>query len=184
VSAPLVGRLDPARLQAWLAAAVAGLLVLLYLCVQLTYGAAHLPPPRYQVLAPGAVAHGTWGDFRLLSLTRTDRWGRELDGEAGTAAPGSEWVVAELEVTPRRHDQYMLCTLVLASTDGRSWEFYVGAPPHAGESCVPEGADAKLGATYRIVVGYQVPVTEVDHLAGLGLDPYSWHRYPLLRPPA
>jgi hypothetical protein len=178
--------LDRARLRAWLAAAVAALLVLLYLSVQFTYGAIHLPPPRLRPLAPGAVAHGTWADFRLLSLTRTERWGQEIGGGGGEPAPGATWVVAHLEVTPREHPQYVVCTLLLVSTDGRSWESALGTPSHDGETCVPydEPESVRLGTRYPIVVGYQVPLAEADHLAGLALDPYGWRRYQLLRPPA
>lgn len=176
--------LDHGRRRAWWALAVAALLVLLYLCVQLVYGATHLPPPRFRALAPGAVAHGSWADFRLLSLTRTERWGQEVDGEAAAPAAGSQWVVAQLEVVPRRRQEYMLCTLDLVSTDGRTWESYLGAPVHEGDRCVPDDEAPQIGATYRITVGYQVPASEADRLAGLALDPYSWRRYPLLRPPA
>ncbi|SEP80787.1 hypothetical protein [Microlunatus flavus] len=178
-------RLTPARLRAWLNALLAVLLVALYLVAQHTYTATHLPPPRFQVLAPGAVAHGTWADFRLLSLTRTDRWGTESDDEAGEPQPGAEWVVARLEVTPRHRQDIELCQLLLAVTDGRTWEpASFDTPTHEGLSCVPEEPPAQTGVTYPVVVAYEVPSVDVDDVAGLALDPFSWRRYQLLRPPA
>jgi hypothetical protein len=193
VSAPLLlpragrapgARLPEARVRAWLVALVAALLVLVYLVVELTYSSSHLDPPRYAPVAPGAVAHGKSADFRLLSLRRTERWGHEIGGDAGSPEPGAVWVVAQLEVTPRSHEDYLLCTLRLVSTDGRSWESAFGAPTHDGDSCAPDPEDAQLGTTYPFVLGFEVPVNEADHLAGLGLDLYSWHAEPLLRPAA
>ena len=178
----VVRRLDPARARAWLVAAIAALLVLIYLSVELTYATSHLPPPRFQPLAAGAVAHGTYADFRLLSLQRTERWGHEVGGGTASPEPDAVWVVAQLEVTPRRHQDYLLCTLTLVSTDGRSWASDDLGPVHDGESCAPDPDNVQIGETYPFVVGFQVPVGEADHLAGLGLDLNSWKPYPLLRP--
>ena len=179
---PVVRELDPARVRAWLCAAIATLLVLLYLSLELTYASSHLPPPRFRAVAPGAVAHGTYADFRLLSLQRTERWGHEVGGEPASPDPDAVWVVAHLEVTPRRHEDYLLCTFTLVSTDGRSWASDDLGPVHEGESCAPDPENVQLGTTYPFVVGFQVPANEVDHVAGLGLDLNSWKPYPLLRP--
>ena len=174
-------RLDPARARAWVVAAIVTLLVLIYLSVELTYSASHLPPPRFRPLASGAVGHGTHADFRLVSLRSTERWGRDVLGDAGAADPDAVWVVAELEVTPRRHQDYLLCTVTLVSTDGRSWATSDRAPVHQGELCAPDPENVQLGATYPFVAGFQVPVSELDHIAGVGLDLNSWRKYPLLR---
>ena len=180
----LATRLPSARVRAWLTAAIAALLVLVYLVGELTYSSSHLPPSRYAPVAPGALAHGKSADFRLLSLRQTGRWGQEIGGEAGSPAPGAVWVVAQLEVTPREHEDYLLCPLDLVATDGRSWDTASGAPTHEGESCAPDPEDVQLGTTYPFVLGYEVPADEADHLAGLALDLYSWHASPLLRPNA
>jgi hypothetical protein len=180
----VVRRLDPARLRAWLVAAIAALLVLLYLSVELTYASSHLPPPRFRPVAPGVVAHGTYADFRLLSLQRTEQWGTDVDNQPASPDPDAVWVVARLEVTPRRHEDYLLCTLTLVSTEGRIWASDDLPPIHDGESCAPDPENVQLGTTYPIVVGFQVPVSEADHLAGVGVDLNSWKTYPLLRPPA
>ncbi|HEY0237992.1 MAG TPA: hypothetical protein VGC37_05065 [Friedmanniella sp.] len=175
--------LPPARVRAWLAAAIAGLLVLGYLVGELTYSSSHLDPPRFAPVAPGAPAHGRSADFRLLSLSRTEHWGQDTESGVGSLAPGAVWVVARLEVTPRTHEDYLLCTLRLVSTDGRSWEpTSLGEPLHDGESCAPDPENVQIGTTYPFVLGFQVPADESDHLAGLGLDLYSWHAEPLLRP--
>ncbi|MGI3785446.1 MAG: hypothetical protein ACRYG2_32245 [Janthinobacterium lividum] len=181
---PPVRRTDPARPRAWLVAAIAVLLVLLYLSVSLTYASSHLPPARFHPTAPGAVAHGKYADFRLLSLRQTERWGQDADGAGGSPDPGAVWVVGRLEVTPRRHEDYQLCTLTVVSTDGRSWASDDLGPTHDGESCVPDPENVHIGTTYPFVVGFQVPIVEADHIAGLGLDLNSWRAYPLLRPPA
>lgn len=175
-------RLPPARVRSWLLAAIAALLVLVYLAVELTYASSHLPPARYAPVAPGAVAHGKSADFSLLSWRQTERWGEAGGGEPGSAEPGAVWVVAQLEVTPREHEDYLLCTLHLVSTDGRSWDAEGLGPTHEGESCAPDPKNVQLKTSYPFVLGFQVPADEADHLAGLALDLHSWRAYPLLRP--
>jgi hypothetical protein len=175
-------RLPEGRVRAWLTAAIAALLVLVYLVVELTYSSTHLDPPRYAPVEPGGIAHGRSADFRLLSLRQTEGWGRETAGEPGAAEPGAVWVVARLEVTPREHEDYLLCTMSLVATDGRSWEPEGVGPTHEGESCAPDPENVELGTTYPFVLGYQVPVEEADDLAGLAVNLYSWRSYPLLRP--
>jgi len=175
-------RLPEARVLAWLMAAIATLLVLVYLVVELTYSSTHLDPPRYAPVEPGGTAHGRSADFRLLSLRQTEAWGREIGGEPGAPEPGAVWVVARLEVTPREHEDYLLCTMSLVATDGRSWEPEGVGPTHEGESCAPDPKAVELGTTYPFVLGYQVPVEEADDLAGLAVNLYGWRSYPLLRP--
>jgi hypothetical protein len=178
-------RLDPGRLRAWLAAALAVLLVLVYLSVEWTYASTHLPPPRFHPVAPGAVGRGTYADFRLVSLRRTEHFGHDLDGDPGSPDPGSVWVVAQLEITPRRHQDYVLCTSSIVATDGRSWAPEDLGPTHEGESCAgDDDEDVRLGTTYPFVAAYEVPEDEADHIAGIGIETYSWHAQPLLRPPA
>ena len=176
--------LDPARARAWLSALCALLLVMLFVVVELTYSSTHLPPPRYRPVEPGAVAEGPYADFRLLSLRQTDRWGKGYDGDPGSPDPGAVWVVAQLEVTPRRQQDYLLCTMTLVATDGRAWQPASPAPTHEGESCAPEPEAAQIGTTYPFVLGFAVPVADADRLAGLALETYSWRPSPLLRPPA
>lgn len=175
--------LDEGRARAWLSAAGAFLLVLLFVVVELTYSSTHLPPPRYRLVDAGAVAEGPYGDFRLLSLRRTERWGTE-SGEPGSPEPGAVWVVAQLEVTPRTKQDYLLCTMTLVSTSGRAWEPVGIGPTHEGESCAPEPEAAVVGTTYPFVLGFEVPAADADDLAGLALETYSWRPSPLLRPPA
>lgn len=163
---------------------MAALLVLIYLSAELTYSSTHLDPPRYAPVEPGQVGHGRDADFRLLSVRRTERWGTEVRGEPGTPDPGAVFVVAQLEVTPRVHQDYLLCPLQLVSTDGRSWAPASGAPTHDGESCAPDLENVQLGTTYPFVLGFEVPADEADRLAGLAVEMFSWRSYPLLRPPA
>lgn len=179
---PRTTRLPPARVRAWLVAAIAALLVLIYLTAELTYSSTHLDPPRYAPVDPGEVGHGRSADFRLLSLRQTERWGQEVGGQPGTPDPGSVFVVAQLEVTPREHEDYLLCSLSLVATDGRSWDPVSLGPTHEGESCAPDPEDVRLGTTYPFVLGFQVPASEAGSLAGLAVDTYSWRSYPLVRP--
>ena len=179
---PPPARLPPGRVRAWLAAAVAALLVLLYLSFELTYASSHLDPPRYAPVDPGGVAHGKSADFRLLSVRQTEQWGREVGGQTGSPAPGAVWVVAQLEVTPREREDYLLCSLSLVSTSGRSWEPVSLGPTHEGESCAPDPEVVELGRTYPFVLGYEVPAGEANRVAGLAVPTYSWRAYPLLRP--
>jgi hypothetical protein len=176
-------RLPPARVRAWLGAAVAALLVLVYLSVELTYASSHLDPPRYAPVDPGGVAHGKSADFRLLSLRQTERWGQESTGRPGAPDPGAVFVVARLEVTPREHEDYLLCSLHLVSAAGRSWDPVSLGPTHEGSSCAPDPENVQLGTTYPFVLGFEVPAAEADRLAGLSLDLYNWRASPLLRPP-
>ena len=174
---------DEGRARAWLSAAGAFLLVLLFVVVELTYSSTHLPPARYRPVDAGAVAEGPYGDFRLLSLRRTERWGTE-GGSPGSPEPGAVWVVAQLEVTPREKQDYLLCTMTLVSTSGRVWEPVGIGPSHEGESCAPEPEAAVVGTTYPFGLGFEVPAGDADDLAGLALETYSWRAYPLLRRPA
>jgi hypothetical protein len=105
-----------------------------------------------------------------------------VDSRPAAPDPNAVWVVASLEVTPRRREDYLLCTLTLVSTDGRAWKPESLPPVHEGESCAPDPENVQIGATYPFVVGFQVPLDEADHLAGLGLELYSWRAEPLLRP--
>ena len=177
--------LDPGRLRAWLAAAVAVLLVLVYLSAEWTYSSSHLPPPRFDPVAPGAVGHGPYADFRLVSLRQTEQWGHDFDDKPVAPDPGAVWVVAQLEITPRKHQRYVLCTSRIVATDGRSWEPADLTPQHEGEDCAPDEEGAvRLGTTYPFVAAYQVPAEEANHIAGIGIETYSWRAQPLLRPPA
>jgi hypothetical protein len=175
--------LDPTRTRAWLTALGAVLLVLLYVVVELVYSSTHLPPARYEPVAPGESAVVRGAEFRVLSLRTTERWG--TDGtQPGSAEPGAVWVVAQLEVTPREKRDYLLCTMDLVSTEGRAWEAVGIGPSHEGESCAPEPDAAQIGTTYPFVLGFEVPASDVGKVAGLAVDTYSWRPYPLLRPPA
>lgn len=175
-------RLDPGRLRAWLAAAVAVLLVLVYLSVEWTYASAHLPPNRFDPVAPGGTGRSRDADFRLVSLRRTDQWGLDDDGNPASPEPGAVWVVAELQVTPRRDPQLLLCTSSLVATDGRSWKAEDLPPEQKGAPCPSDTDDVQVGRTYSFVEGFQVPENEADHLAGIGIETFSWRAEPLLRP--
>ena len=174
--------LDPTRTRAWLSALGAALLVMLYVVVELVYSSTHLPPPRYEPVAPGQSALVRGAEFRVLSLRQTERWG--TDGtQPGSPEPGAVWVVAQLEVTPREKRDYLLCTMDLVTTEGRAWDPIGSGPVAEGESCAPEPDAVQIGTTYPFVLGFEVPASDVGKVAGLAVDTYGWRPYPLLRPP-
>jgi hypothetical protein len=174
----------PERLRVWAGAVIAVLLVLVWLVVDVTYLSAHEPPSTYAPLAPGQVARSRTADFRLLSLTQTDHWGRDDDGRPASPDAGAVWVVAQLEVTPRVHEDYLLCLFTLVSTDARSWDYVgFGGPLADGETCAPDPEHVELGTTYRFRQGFQVPATEAGRIAGVAMPSFSGRAYQVLRPP-
>lgn len=175
--------LDPTRARAWLTALAAALLVMLYVVVELVYSSTHLPPDRYDPVPAGASAEVRGAEFRVLTLRQTNYWGTD-GGEPASPDPGAVWVVAQLEVTPTEKRDYLLCTMNLVATDGRAWEPVSIGPTHEGESCAPEPENALVGTTYPFVLGFQVPAAEVDKVAGLALETYSWRAKPLISPSA
>ena len=106
----------------------------------------------------------------MLSLRQTEQWGERDRRSSGAPDPGAVWVVAQLEVTPRRHTDYLLCSLSLVATDGRTWDTASDAPTHEGESCAPDPENVQLGTTYPFVLGYEIPAAEADEVAGLALS--------------
>lgn len=175
--------LDPTRARAWLTALGTVLLVLLYVVVELVYSSTHLPPDRYDPVRAGASAEVRGAEFRVLTLRQTNYWGTD-GGEPASPDPGAVWVVAQLEVTPTEKRDYLLCTMKLVATDGRAWEPVTLGPTAEGESCAPDAENAQVGTTYPYVLGFQVPAAEVDELAGLAIETYSWRAKPLISPPA
>ena len=172
------------RLRVWAVAVIVVLLVLVWQVVDVTYLSAHEPPHRYAPLAPGQVARSRTADFRLLSLSQTARWGRDDDGQPASPDAGAVWVVAQLEVTPRVHEDYLLCLFTVVSTDARSWESVDhGGPIADGESCAPDPEHVELGTTYRFRQGFQVPAGEAERIAGLAMPSFSGRAYQVLRPP-
>jgi hypothetical protein len=185
---PSEGSLPPApprglseRTRRWYQAAIAALLVGIYLACWLTYVRLHLPPLRYEQLPPGAVATKLGGDFTLVSLT----WSNELvdtDGERHSPPADAVWVVARLDVTRHTVDQYWNCVVTLVGDNGRSWEKPFGLGySRPFDSCVPD--DAALGQTYPIEIDFQVPASDVDRLLGVAVPQNNSSRDPLLTPP-
>jgi hypothetical protein len=184
--AGVVGRpyAGPERLRALLGLLIVVLLVLLWVTVDITYLSTHEPPPRYVALAPGEIARSRTAEFRLLSLEQTSSWGRDDEGRPASPDPGAVWVVAQLEVTPRVHEDYLLCSFTLVSTDARVWESVdFGGPTAEGESCAPDPEHVELGTTYRFRQGFQVPADEAAEIAGVALPSFSARAYQVLRPP-
>jgi len=178
-------RAGPGRLRALVGLLVVVLLVLVWLTVDITYLSTHEPPHRYVALAPGELARSRTAEFRLLSLEQTPYWGRDDEGLPASPDPGAVWVVAQLEVTPRVHEDHLLCSFTLLSTDARSWESVdLGDPTAEGESCAPDPEHVELGTTYRFRQGFQVPADEAAKIAGVALPSFDARRYQLLRPPA
>lgn len=179
-------RVDPARLRVWAGAAAVVLLVLIWQSVDFVYLSTHEPPHRYAPLEAGAVAHGGTADFRLLSIQQTPSWGQVIatDDPASPDA-GAVWVVAQLEVTPRVHEDYLLCDVSLVSTSGRVWDAADTTGSVAeGEDCAPDPEAVELGTTYRFRQGFEVPADEAGDIAGVALSTFSWKPYPVMRPPA
>lgn len=171
----------PDRPRRWYQAALAALLVGIYLAWWLTYAQVHLPPIRYDQLPPGAVASKLGADFTLRSLTQSEELVATY-GEPRPAPAGAVWVIASLDVTQHSVQPNFNCALMLVADDGRSWEtpsgLFLSRPT---ERCLPP--DAVLGLTYPIEAIFQVPVSDVDRIAGVGVPQYNAGRDPLLTPP-
>jgi len=171
------GRSDGVR--RWCNLAIAASLVGLYLVWWITYARLHLPPERFDQLPPGATATSRGAEFILLSLTQTTSLADRYD-DPKPAPADAVWVVARMEVTQRTAGERVNCAVVLVAEE-RRWEpisdFSVSRPT---SSCVP--ADAVLGQTYPIEVVFTVPVSDVDHIVGVGVSQFDSGRDPLLTP--
>jgi hypothetical protein len=157
-----------ARSRAWLWAACAALLVLIYLTLWTLYGMTHVSAyARYQQLAPGASATQHQADFRLLSLVRAPELAAQR-GDPQVAAAHAVWVVATLEVVQRAVDPGFLCSTELLGPDGRVWEpgsvLVSRAKP---QYCSTD--DLRLGRPYVFEQTYEVPERYADQVAGVVL---------------
>ncbi len=174
-------QLRPDRARRWYQVAMTVLLVGIYLAWWLTYAHVHLPPLRYDQRPPGAVLTTRGADFTLVSLTQSTELA-ETNGERRPAPAGAVWVVARLEVTQRSLQPNFGCVVVLVGNDRRNWEMPTGLLlQRSTERCLPDAA--VLGQTSPIEAVFQVPVTDVDRLTGVGVPQYNAGRDPLLTPP-
>lgn len=180
---------DPAlsghrRRRAWLLAACAALAAATYLTIWFGYATSGLvSSARLEPVPAGATVASLDADFRLLSLRRS----RELTSTSSSgnayAVAGAVFVVAELEVTPRRLEESLLCSAELVGPEGRRWE------PGAGGFVLRvlpgycDTAEMQVGRPYRMEQIYQVPSAMADQLAGVLLLADRERTPRLLRPP-
>lgn len=172
---------DLDRRRGWWRAAIVVLLVAVYLAWWVTYAQLHLPPRRYEQRPPGAVVSQDGADFTLVSLARSPAL-KNTGGEEQPAPPGAVWVVATMEITQRRVDPDLICSVVLVGSNGRSW-----SPPgllglaRPTEDCLPD--DAVLGRPYPMEVDFRIPATDANQIMGVAIPQAGTGRDPLLVPP-
>lgn len=165
----------------WWQAAIATLLVGIYLVSWLTYTRLHLPPERYEQLQPGAVVTKLGADFTLISLTQTTALLDKYDGPQSPSAD-AVWVVAEMSVTRHTLEQYFNCKVFLVAADHRAWEpASLLSVSREADNC--PGDEIPLGQAHPIEVLFQVPVDEATQLAGVAVPQGNTGRDPLLTPP-
>ncbi len=167
------------RVRAWLVAAIAVVVVGIYLVAWTTYARLHLPPERYTALPPGAAASQSGVEFVLLSLQQTERLA-DTFGAPKAPAPGAVWVVARLEATVRTPGDAVSCTLVLVDDRRRTWDKSSAFVSRTLPGCVPDAA--VVGQPYPIEAYFQVPAVETDRLVGVAVEQFSSARDPLLTP--
>jgi hypothetical protein len=171
----------PDRVRRWLQAALAALLVGLYLVWWMTYARLHLAPEHYDQRPPGAMATKLGAEFTLTSLTQTTQL-PDTFGESHSPSADAVWLVAQLRVTQRSVEPNFNCGLVLAAADGRSWQRDSGLGiSRPTDSCLPD--DAVVGRSYPIEVDFQVPVSDVGKVVGVAIPQFNAGRDPLLTPP-
>lgn len=175
------GVVSEQRRRRWLTAALAGLLVVLYLVAWVTYTRLHLAPQQYEPLPPGAVASKLGADFALVGLTQTTVLAGKYDNTA-TASAGAVWIVARLDVTRRAPAENFNCQLILVGSDGRSWEpATLLSVSRDLERCPPD--DAPFGQTTRVETFFEVPVVDADRIVGVAVPQNDSSRNPVLTLP-
>lgn len=169
------------RRRRWLSAALAALLVALYLISWLTYTRLHLPPERYEQRPPGSVASKLGADFTLVALTQSVVLTGRFD-QSTTAPAQAVWVVARMDVTRRTAAGSFNCQVVLVAANGRSWE---PSPPlsisRELKNCPP--TEAPLGRTTPIEAIFMVPEADASRILGVAVPQNGTRRDPVLTPP-
>lgn len=165
---PWRGKLSSDRRRSWLILVLAAGLVFSYLIVWTTYSAAHTYP-RYRQLAPGvgATSMSNPERYRVLGMTETTTL-MSSDGDSARAGSHEVWVIASVEVTIDRREQYVGCDLRLLGPGGRLWESPLD-PPQRKAPTFCDGADVKPGVPYAYEQLFQIPDRYADQLLGLVL---------------
>lgn len=182
ILAPEPDPVDPApvpdRRRRWLTTALAGLLVVLYLVVWVTYTKLHLPPQRYDEQPPGAVATKLGADFTLVELTQSTVLAGAYE-QTALASAGAVWVVARLDVTRRTPSENFNCQLILVGSDGRTWEptFSLSVSRDL-ERCPPDGTP--LGQTTPTETFFEIPAADADRIVGIAVPQNTAGRDPVL----
>lgn len=172
----------PSRRRAWLVLAAVALVSLLYLTGWSIWAHTHTAS-RYELLPPGAAGSRGGADFRLLSLTRSDRLAGSTGADPQVADAGATFVVAQLEVVRRREDETFLCAVDLLGPDQRVWTATTVEVQRSVPSCV--SGETHVGAPRRFEAVFLVPARDADRLVGVALTDRSGpQRSPVLRPPA
>ncbi len=138
---------------------------------------------RYTELEPGATADFGPATTRLVSLTVTDRLYGVTGAVPAFAAPGAQWVVAQVEVTRHDPDGVLLCTrMELLGGDRRTWTPAYAPVSRELPSCLSDEGAPEEPTVVELL--YEVPAADSTRLVGVALDdPASSARVPVLTPP-
>jgi hypothetical protein len=173
------------RRRPWLLAAIAALLVAIYLAGWSAYSTNGLVAySRYEQQPPGAGVFFHGSDLRVLAITRTAVLaGRGPDdGEGVDAAANLTWVVVDIEVTRRSVDDGFVCSFELLGPDRRRWA--AATSPASGRqlSTFCDDDDMRTGRPYRFQAIYSVPTRFENDLYGV-VPTTAEEPIPVLRPP-
>lgn len=162
--ASLAVRSDRGR--SWMMAAMAFALVLIYLCIWMTYAGIHTYP-RFQQLPPGRSLSVDGVTYRLVGLTRTDVISNGHQTEYAQA--GATYVIAQLEIVARTKDP--TCSVELVADGKRTWEseaefFDRRLPQYCGDSDHP----VTVGKPWRYEQIFLIPARFAGRLYGIGVE--------------
>jgi hypothetical protein len=154
------------RRRAWLMAAMAFALVLIYLSIWMTYAGSHTYS-RFRQLPAGHTTTVKGVTFKLVSLTRTEVL---VDGdETHRAQPGTSYVIADLQIVTDNKDP--LCSVELVADGKRTWEsnaefFDRKKPQYCGDDEHP----VTPGKPWDYEQIYLIPSAFADRLYGIGVE--------------
>lgn len=171
------------RGRGWLLCAGLAALLAIYLTV-ITYWLTIHTVDRYQQTAPGAPVSTATADFALVSLRRVNALPQGA-GETATPKQGEAYVVAQVRLVARDPDLIAVsCALRLLGLDGSTWDYaYLSAAD-------PQAASADycdsvvVGRPATVTIGYAIPATAVDRIAGVVVQQGNGRRDLVLVPPS
>lgn len=147
-------------------AAMALALVLIYLCIWMTYAGIHTYA-RFQQLPAGVTTTVDGVSYKLTGLTRTDVIGN--GDETRRAQAGATYVIADLEIVASKKSPN--CSVELVADGKRTWEsntdFFERRLP---QFCGDDEHPITPGKPWRYEQIFLIPTVFADRLYGIGVE--------------